>query len=193
MEWNVNFFYLISIIWLISKAGLSKCVPEIMYLYLTQNIWGQIWIFRLMFFEDFDNNYSCFWLTKVIMPMNHLIQWITRFNSRKFPLMKNENRKRKLTKCFSKMQSPTVLVRVVLSSDKNQGWRLGNWSVHPGTVKTGTNKGWNEVKWLETTESVPHRCQWRRRYLYVLLITLIFYSSIYFFPTSRVSLLPSHN
>lgn len=100
--------------------------------------------------------------------------------SRKFPLMKNENRKRKLRKCFSEMQSPAVLMRAVLSSDKNQGWRLGNWSLHPGAVKTGTNKGWNEVKWLESTESVPHRCQWRRRHLYVLLITLIFYSSIYF-------------
>lgn len=72
--------------------------------------------------------------------MNHLIQWVSGFNSKKCPLMKNENKKITFRKCFKKMKSPTVLMRAVLSSDKIKGDTYGTGTSHPEKVQTGTDR-----------------------------------------------------
>lgn len=54
--------------------------------------------------------------------------------------MENENKKITLRKCFSKVKSPTVLVRAVLSLDEIKGDVQGTGTSHQGTAKTGTRK-----------------------------------------------------
>lgn len=55
--------------------------------------------------------------------------------------MENENKKITLRKCFSKVKSPTVLVRAVLSLDEIKGAVQGTGTSHQGTAKTGTRTG----------------------------------------------------
>lgn len=97
----------------------------------------------LMFFEDVDKNYSHYWLSKVIIPMNHLIQCISGFKSKKSPLMKTEKwhfggvfQRWKL--CFLQMKSrltPRCLGHHI------QGLLIQGW------------KDWSETWWFPTPES----------------------------------------